>query len=205
MTTRTYPQRTVIALASVLLLAGCTSAPEISATTPAGSESSAAAAPAATAPAETGEAETGPRPVPSVTLTPEPVVTSPEPVPATGVCEISYVDAAEAGTVGGLDIEVVRDRGSRTGATGEVTTGTDGTPASYLVAVGDVSENIADRFCVSAEFLDALNSVRRDGVTIDSLFAGDTLNLSPTTVTSVGTQNGRVLENPEPETLPDQD
>ncbi|WKK72981.1 hypothetical protein Q0F99_09010 [Rathayibacter oskolensis] len=201
MATWTLPQRSVIALASVLLLAGCTSAPEIAVTSgavaPSSSESPAEAAPAGT------DAE--PRPVPSVTVAPEPVVTTPEPVPATGVCEIRYLDAAESGTIGGLDIEVVRDRGSRTGATGEVTTGSDGSPASYLVAAGDVSENIADRFCVSSEFLDVLNSVRRDGVTIDSLFAGDTLNLSPSTVTSVGTQNGRVLENAEPEPLPTQD
>ncbi|MWV48409.1 hypothetical protein GRS96_03840 [Rathayibacter sp. VKM Ac-2803] len=205
MTTRTFPPRAVIALASVLLLAGCTSAPETAATSDAATPSSSEAAPAAPAETGSGEAEAGPRPVPSVTATPEPVVSTTQPVPATGECEVGYVDAAEAGTVGGLDIELVRDRGPRTGATGEVTTAADGTPASYLVAAGDISESIADRFCVSPEYLDALNSVRRDGVSIDSLYGGDTLNLSPSTVTSVGTQNGRVLENPEPEPLPAQD
>ncbi|SMH49933.1 hypothetical protein SAMN06295885_3451 [Rathayibacter oskolensis] len=195
MAPRTTTQRIVIALASTLLLAGCTSAPEGAApSTSAGADGSATTA-----------TEAAPRPVPTVTIAPEPVVSTPDPVPATGVCEISYVDAAEAGTIGGLDVELVRDRGSREGAAGTVTTAADGSPASYLVAAGDISERIADRFCISPEYLDVLNSVRRDGVSIDSLFGGDTLNLSPTTVVSVGDQNGRVLENPEPDPLPAQD
>ena len=77
-------------------------------------------------------------------------------------------------------------------------------PTAYVVAAGDNPARIADRFCVSADYLDALNSVRRDGVTLSSLFGGDTLNLDPSTVLSVGDQNGRVLDNAEPEPLPAQ-
>jgi hypothetical protein len=194
---QTTTQRILIALSSTLLLAGCTAAdPGPSAPTESASASS------------SGSEQAGPRPVPSVVLTPAPVSAIPggsTPLPSTGPCEIAYVDAAEAGTIGGVDIEFVRDRGTRTGATGAVTTAEDGTtPASYLVAAGDVSEQIADRFCISPDFLDALNSVRRDGVSIDSLFGGDTLNLSPATVLSVGDQNGGVLDNPEPDPLPEQ-
>lgn len=201
MARKTTTQRIVIALSSTLLLAGCTSAADVPDESPSTSAStSTEQTPAAGGASESGT-EAAPRPVPSVTVTPAPVT---EPVAATGVCEINYVDAADAGTLGDVDIEVVRDRGSREGASGTVTTASDGTPASYLVAAGDISERIADRFCVSADYLDALNSVRRDGVTIDSLYGGDTLNLSPYTVLSVGDQNGRVLDNPEPDPMPAQ-
>lgn len=197
---KTTTQRILIALSSTLLLAGCTSAADApEAQSPSAQTSSSASSPA---PSPEATAEPGPRPVPSVTAAPAPVT---EPVPATGECGIADVDAADAGTIGDVDIEVVRDRGPRDGASGEVTPAADGTPASYLVAAGDISERIADRFCISPDYLDALNSVRRDGVSIDSLFGGDTLNLRPSTVLSVGDQNGRVRENTEPDPLPEQE
>lgn len=198
MARKTTTLRIVIAFSATLLLAGCTSTSDAPVDAPSASSSAEAGA---ASPSST-PTEASPRPVPSVTVTPAPVT---EPVPATGECEINYVDAADAGTLGDLDIEVVRDRGTREGASGTVTLASDGTPASYLVAAGDISEQIADRFCISPEFLDALNSVRRDGVSIDSLYGGDTLNLRPSTVLSVGDQNGRVLDNPAPEELPEQD
>ena len=187
-------QRIVIVLASTLLLAGCTSAADIPDATPtegsgAVGSSSAASTPTADA------AEAGPRPVPSVTLAPAPVA-------ATGECVVSALDTA--GSIGDVDLEVVRDRGTREGAAGTVRTATDGAPAAYVVAAGDSPARIADRFCVSAGYLDALNSVRRDGVTLDSLYGGDTLNLNPSTVLTVGDQNGRVRANAEPEPLPRQ-
>ncbi|MBF4460938.1 MULTISPECIES: hypothetical protein [unclassified Rathayibacter] len=184
--------RIVIALSSTLLLAGCTSAADV----PAGSgETSAAssATPDSAAPesAATGVAAT-PRPLPSVSTTPIPVSTE---------CTVQTLGT---GTLDGVDLEVVRDRGPRTGANGTVTNASDGTPASYRVVSGDSPEPIAERFCLSPDYLDALNSVRRDGVSLDSLFAGDTLNLRPSTVVSVGDQNGRVLDNTEPDDLPAQ-
>ncbi|KZX19646.1 hypothetical protein ACH61_03259 [Rathayibacter tanaceti] len=118
-----------------------------------------------------------------------------------GECSVRTVGS---GTLDGVDLEEVRDSGSRSGATGTVRAASDGAPASYLVAAGDISEQIAERFCISPDYLSALNSVRRDGVDIDSLFGGDTLNLRPTTVLTVGDQNGRVLDNTAPDDLPAQ-
>ncbi|MCJ1673439.1 hypothetical protein MT355_09260 [Rathayibacter sp. VKM Ac-2929] len=184
-------QRIVIVLASTLLLAGCTSAADIPDAAPTAEAGAASSATATTAPS----VDAGPRPVPSVSLAPVPVA-------ATGGCVIS--DLAGGGSIGDVDLEVVRDRGTREGAAGTVRTATDGMPAAYVVAAGDNPARIADRFCVSADYLDALNSVRRDGVTLSSLFGGDTLNLSPSTVLTVGDQNGRVLDNAEPEPLPTQ-
>ncbi|PPG60772.1 hypothetical protein C5C95_13225 [Rathayibacter sp. AY1B7] len=180
-------QRLVIALSAVVLLAGCTA----EATSPAAPP---AEPTASTAPPAAG-AESTPRPVPSVSTTPAPVED------VSGEC---VVQALDEGTLDGVDLERVRDRGTRVGATGTASTASDGAPASYLVAAGDISERIADRFCISSDYLSALNSVRRDGVDIDSLYGGDTLNLRPTTVLSVGDQNGRVLDNAEPDDLPAQ-
>ncbi|MHC2186489.1 hypothetical protein [Rathayibacter agropyri] len=188
-------QRLVIALSAALLLAGCT------APAPGGAEAIApsdgpAAGPAGGASGATTAGGAGsPRPVPSVSITPAPVASD------TGECAIRTLGED---TLDGVALEVVRDRGSRVGATGTVRTASDGTPAAYVVAAGDISQRIADRFCVSSDYLDALNSVRRDGVSITSLFGGDTLNLSPSTVLSVGDQNGRVLDNAEPDDLPAQ-
>lgn len=187
-------QRLVIAFSVVLLLAGCT------ASGPGGAEAAGTAdVPAAESAGAGADGRTAgggsPRPVPSVSITPAPVASD------TGECASQTVGA---GTLDGIRLGVVRDRGTRVGATGVVRTASDGTVAAYVVAAGDISERIADRFCVSTEYLDALNSVRRDGVSITSLFGGDTLNLSPSTVLSVGDQNGRVLDNAEPDDLPAQ-
>ncbi|PPH18364.1 MULTISPECIES: hypothetical protein [unclassified Rathayibacter] len=183
-------QRLVIALSAVVLLAGCTA----EATSPAAAPAEPTASTASTAPPAAG-AESTPRPVPSVSTTPAPVED------VSGEC---VVQALDEGTLDGVDLERVRDRGTRVGATGTASTASDGAPASYLVAAGDISERIADRFCISSDYLSALNSVRRDGVDIDSLYGGDILNLRPTTVLSVGDQNGRVLDNAEPDDLPAQ-
>ena len=187
-------QRIVIVLASTLLLAGCTSAADIPDAAPTAEAGAASSATATTGPS--AEAATAPRPVPSVTLAPVPVA-------ATGECVITPLETADD-AIGDVALEVVRDRGTREGAAGTVRTAPAGTPAAYVVAAGDNPARIADRFCVSADYLDALNSVRRDGVTLSSLFGGDTLNLSPSTVLTVGDQNGRVLDNAEPEPLPAQ-
>ncbi|MDY0911859.1 hypothetical protein [Rathayibacter festucae] len=185
-------QRIVIVLASTLLLAGCTSAADVPDAAPTADSGASGSATATSAPsAEAVPAD--PRPVPSVTL-------APVPVGATEECVISPLGTA--GSIGDVDLEVVRDGGTREGAAGTARTATDGTPAAYVVAAGDNPALIADRFCVSPDYLDALNSVRRDGVTLSSLYGGDTLNLSPSTVLTVGDQNGRVLDNAEPEPLP---
>ncbi|NRG42001.1 hypothetical protein HRK28_13885 [Rathayibacter sp. VKM Ac-2835] len=189
-------QRIVIVLASTLLLAGCTSAADIPDATTTADSGAAGSATASSTPTADADVASGPRPVPSVSLAPAPVA-------ASGECVISALDTAD-GSIGDVDLEVVRDRGTREGAAGTVRTATAGTPAAYVVAAGDNPARIADRFCVSPDYLDALNSVRRDGVTLTSLYGGDTLNLDPSTVLTVGDQNGRVLDNAEPEPLPAQ-
>ncbi|KJQ54649.1 hypothetical protein [Microbacterium sp. SA39] len=93
------------------------------------------------------------------------------------------------------------DRGPREGANGTVAYASDGTLASYLVAPDDHTEAIIDRLCVSAYPFAALNAVRRGTLYstdptsqayLTPLYAGDTLNLSPHMITSVGDVDGEV-------------
>lgn len=93
------------------------------------------------------------------------------------------------------------DLGLREGASGTATRAADGTLGSYVVAADDYIDAILDRFCVGYYSLAALNSVRRGSVfSVDptsqahltELYVGDTLNLSPYTITSVGDVNGEV-------------
>ncbi len=96
----------------------------------------------------------------------------------------------------------MHDYGAREGATGTAQYAEDGSPASYEVASGDYEDAILDRFCVGYYYLDALNAVRRGGVssvgTAHQVYfanphVGDTLNLSPYTITTVGDVNGEVF------------
>jgi LysM repeat protein len=63
----------------------------------------------------------------------------------------------------------------------------DGIPISYTVGEGDVFEFVAKRFDLGTAYLWSINAVRRDG---KGLYIGDVINLDPTTVTSVGNENG---------------
>lgn len=98
--------------------------------------------------------------------------------------------------------QVPNDQGSRQYATGESIVGPEDLPVAYIVAIGDVPEYIADRFCVEVSYLDKINGPRR--ATSGNLHAGDTLNLDAATVTTVGDVNGDVQENPLPAPLPEQ-
>lgn len=96
-----------------------------------------------------------------------------------------------------LDVDLfaaMTDLGARNGATGEVAYADDGSLASYAVASGDSFGAVAERVCVGYYGLEALNAVRRNGLYADFgnsvLYEGDVLNLSPHTITSVGSQNG---------------
>ncbi|GAA3908820.1 hypothetical protein [Microbacterium invictum] len=86
------------------------------------------------------------------------------------------------------------DLGARNGATGDVVYADDGSLASYVVASGDSFGAVAERVCVGYYGLEALNAVRRNGLYADFgdsvLYESDVLNLSPHTITSVGSQNG---------------
>ncbi|MCK2022540.1 hypothetical protein KZC52_06375 [Microbacterium sp. kSW2-24] len=104
-----------------------------------------------------------------------------------------------------LNVELysnVHDYGPRDGANGTVEYAADGTLASYEVASGDYVDAILERLCVGFYSLQALNAVRRGSVhSVDptyqaylaGLYVGDTLNLSPYTITSVGDLNGEVF------------
>lgn len=112
-------------------------------------------------------------------------------------------DPAEPEQLGGKTLPVVHDRGWFETAAGETAVDAAGTPVAYLVAPGDVFSTIAARFCMSEDTLQVLNHARRDN---NGLYAGDTLNLDPHTIFSVGDQNGVVSDNTFPEwfTLPPQ-
>ncbi|MFJ4015200.1 hypothetical protein [Microbacterium sp. NPDC090014] len=97
-----------------------------------------------------------------------------------------------------LDVDLyaaMADFGARAGAEGTVSYAEDGTLASYLVAPGDSKNAIRDRLCVGHYSFEALNAVRRGSLHsveptnqayLTPLYAGDTLNLSPYTIASVG-------------------
>lgn len=112
----------------------------------------------------------------------------------TGLCEgMPSVSAAVPG-VNGYIYGQLRDVGPLEGARGEVSTDDEGQPVSYVVAAGDTATAIAARFCIDYRpYLGWLNAVRRNGVA--NLYAGDTLNLSPFRITSVGNENGVALQN----------
>lgn len=96
----------------------------------------------------------------------------------------------------------MHDYGAREGATGTVQYADDGSLMSYEVASGDDEDAILDRLCVGFYYMDALNAVRRGGVSsVDptrqvyppDLHVGDALNLSPYTITTVGDVKGEVF------------
>lgn len=108
-------------------------------------------------------------------------------------------DAVER--IGGFGIPRLGDRGPIPGATGEVTLGPDGQPISYVAAAGDTYTGLTERFCLTPmdPYIEMVNSVRRnsgfsgDNMPPFTLYAGDVINLDAHTVTSVGSENGRVL------------
>ncbi|MFF1572485.1 LysM peptidoglycan-binding domain-containing protein [Leifsonia sp. NPDC058292] len=78
-------------------------------------------------------------------------------------------------------------------ATGKVSVDSEGTPVAYTVAPGDVWAVIAKRFDLGVSYLNNINSVRRPNVM--NVYPGDTINLDPHTIVSVGTENGQVGHN----------
>ncbi|WP_417556226.1 hypothetical protein [Microbacterium sp.] len=106
-------------------------------------------------------------------------------------------------------LEGMRDTGVRPGASGTVSLSQDGGLAAYTVAEGDRPEAIAARMCAATAWLDALNAVRRESWLAGSphsmrLNAGDTLNLDPATITTVGDEDGHVQKNEPDFDLPPQ-
>lgn len=78
-------------------------------------------------------------------------------------------------------------------ATGTAKLDAKGVPVAYVVAPGDIWEFIAKRFDVGTAYLSAINAVRRDEITTP--YVGDTINLDPATITTVGDQNGVVYDH----------
>lgn len=111
--------------------------------------------------------------------------------------------------VGQYHVEIPVDNGPANYAQGTVTLDASGHPATYVVASGDVIDYIADRFGFFSptgapfDYLNTINQVRRGGYPWN-LYAGDTLNLSAYTITSVGTINGQVLNGAPPNPMPAQ-
>ncbi|MFJ4037107.1 LysM peptidoglycan-binding domain-containing protein [Microbacterium sp. NPDC090007] len=113
------------------------------------------------------------------------------------------LDATDPEQLGGRTLTIPHDRGLFDTATGEATVDASGVPVAYVAAPGDVFSTIAARFCLSEDLLQILNHARRDN---NALYAGDTLNLDPHTIFTVGDQNGVVSDNEFPDwfTLPPQ-
>jgi len=191
---------------TTILLSGCGAAgpgaPASSPTTTSGSGASSTEQPAesATSAEPPESATTDPTTAPTTAPTTDPTPT-PEPTP-------SCMRADGGGIIlpsGLLNVDLysrMHDYGAREGATGTVQYAEDGSLASYEVASGDYDDAILDRFCVGFYYLDALNSVRRGGVSsvdpgrqvyVADLHVGDTVNLSPYTITTVGDVNGEVF------------
>lgn len=191
------PTRTALAPAALIVvltcaaLTGCTAPAPDAAETPGATQSSVDPEPSvASAPAT----EPSTAPPPATASAEPPSGTAPECRSASDI-----VNNDEP-----LDVSMYEgmvDHGPRAGANGTVSLAADGTPASYVVAAGDFRDAIAGRLCLGPYALEALNAVRRGSVhSVDPtneayltpLYAGDTLNLSPDTITSVGDVNGVV-------------
>jgi hypothetical protein len=97
------------------------------------------------------------------------------------------------------DFANMRDLGPRPGATGTAQLHPDGRPASYIVAPHDDLYAVEARFCLTNPEMIALNAVRREPATPGNgeyiIYRGDTLNLDPCTVRTVGDEHGKVYDN----------
>lgn len=100
----------------------------------------------------------------------------------------------------------LRDIGPIEHATGETTFDDEGQPVSYVAAAGDTMFGIAVRFCLGNDYpyLEQINAIRRgetgellnllNGPTME-VYPGDTINLNPYTIATVGDENGEVRNN----------
>ncbi|MEE6297252.1 hypothetical protein [Georgenia wangjunii] len=97
----------------------------------------------------------------------------------------------------------LRDVGPINRATGEAIYNDDGQPVAYVAATGDTMHAIAARFCIDHNpYLEWINAIRRgegtsmlDPAGSMPLYAGDTINLDPYTIATVGDENGMVRDN----------
>lgn len=131
--------------------------------------------------------------------------------PREGACA-DLQGLASGSAVGGYGIIEMRDLGPAPHATGEATLNDDGTPAAYVVADGDTVFAIARRFCIDhTPYLEWINSARRSdswqwakGDGDFAIYPGDTLNLDPHMITSVGDERGVVYDHTPDFNIPPQ-
>lgn len=112
------------------------------------------------------------------------------------------LDENDPNQVAQVRIQIPVDSGPQPYARGDAVLDDTGTPVAYIVAPDDIAEFIAERFCLSTDYLHSINAVRRDAAI--HLYVGDTLNLDATTILSVGDQNGQVLDHATPSPIPPQ-
>ncbi|WP_188718291.1 hypothetical protein [Agrococcus terreus] len=119
--------------------------------------------------------------------------------------------ASGSNGLGGYLYVALRDRGRMTFATGDVAVDDDGRPIAYRAAAGDTMHAVSQRFCIDYPgYLGLLNAVRRGDGDADlfrlqqEVWAGDIINLDVATVTTVGSQDGQVLSNAAPYSMPTQ-
>lgn len=105
-------------------------------------------------------------------------------------------------SLGGQRLRIPSDQGPRAHASGTAETDEAGRAVAYVVAPDDVWTIVAERFCLHVDYVNALNHIRRNSAA--ELYVGDVLNLSPYTVTSVGSENGDVYDNAPPSSMPPQ-
>ncbi|MCE7481908.1 hypothetical protein [Microbacterium profundi] len=191
-TAKTVPAAAALAL-TVLILTGCATG-------------QAAAEAPTVAPRTT-------TPVAMPTPTVEPVVE--EPLQTYITCDAAPklipADHVE-GTMNGLEPTLLGDSGPRAQAQGESVLNENGEPVAYVAAEGDTINGIAQRFCVGANptYLEMLNSIRRTGLYSSEgqqravVYAGDTINLNPYTIASVGDEAGAVHDFSPSFTIPPQ-
>ncbi|MGC0252302.1 hypothetical protein [Pseudactinotalea sp. Z1748] len=96
----------------------------------------------------------------------------------------------------------LRDVNPIDGARGEAIHDEHDQPVAYVAAPGDTMSAIAARFCIDHyPYLEWINAIRRgEGTSITDtgsmpVYAGDTLNLDPYTIATVGDENGVVRDN----------
>jgi hypothetical protein len=189
----------------VLAAAGCSASPALTPTpTPSATPPQSAIAPTGAGAAP--QAPAGPRaPVPHGAA---PVATPSAAAPAKPRASFGE------GMVSRYRVEIPVDNGPEPHAMGTVTTDAHGVPASYRAAPDDLTDFIAERFGFferqddpsynsGINYLNTINQVRRGGYPW-TLYAGDTLNLSAFTITSVGDQDGVVKHEPAPDPMPPQ-
>lgn len=182
------------ALLLLVSLSGCVAPRESPEPADGTSSTSLESAPEQSVPAATAEAEVqaSSDPTPSVASTCAPIE----------LYEPWSSERPSVSSLGGQRLRIPTDQGPREHANGEAVADDAGRPVAYVVAPDDVWTVVAERFCLHVDYINALNQVRRNSAF--TLYAGDTLNLSPYTVTSVGSENGKVYDNTPPDSMPDQ-